>query len=149
MKRLSHFGALALLCTLSACAVLEKPEMDAVRAAHVEPYLLDKMRHGDPLAPGDIIMLSRRHVADDILVRYIDRAGITFVLTRDIAKRLRANGVSDRVLAVISEQSRRFVEGYAGSHLYVEPWYFPGPFFFYGGGYDHHHGHDHGGHHHH
>jgi hypothetical protein len=140
MKRLLHFGALALLWLLSACAVLEKPEMDAVRAAHVEPYLLDKMRHGDPLAPGDIILLSRRHVADDILVRYIERTGVNFALTRQIATRMRTHGVSDRVLRAVSEESRRFVEGYHAAQVYVEPYYYPGPIFF-GGGYYHHHHH--------
>jgi hypothetical protein len=125
MKPLFRLGALALLGTLSGCAVLDKPEMDAVRASHVEPYLIDKIRHADPLNPGDIIQLTRHGVADDILIRYIERTGVDFPLTRQIGERMHAAGVSVRVLRVISYESRRYVEGYAAPRVYVEPYYYP------------------------
>lgn len=140
MKTLCRLGALALLCSLSACAVLEKPEMDAVRASNVEPYLVDKMRHGDPLSPGDIIALTRHRVADDILIRYIERTGIDFALTRQIGERMRANGVSTRVLRVVSYESRRFVEDYSAPRVYVEPYYYPSTVII-GPGYHHHYRH--------
>jgi hypothetical protein len=144
---------LAALCALCGCAVLEKPEMDAVRRSGVEPYLVDKMRHAEPLGPGEIIALSRSRIGDDIIVRYISRTGIRFALTKETAEKMRRGGVSPRVLRLVSYESHRYVTDYATSRAIIEADYlYPGPYlygggYYYGGGYGH--GGEWHGHHHH
>lgn len=152
MNRLVYLCLLGFVFALSGCAVLEQPEMNAVRASGLEPYLIDKMEHGDRLSPSDIIAASHR-VSDDILVRYISRTGVAFQLTRELADRMRRNGVSSRVLRVVSVESQRYVEDYVVSRAVIESDYlYPGPyygggFYYYGGGYRHHHHHGHHRHH--
>lgn len=158
---------MAALLALGGCAVLEKPEMDAVRRSGVEPYVVDKMLHADTLGPGEIIALSKARVGDDIIVRYIARTGIRFVLTKETAARMKRGGVSTRVLRVVARESQIYVADYqtsraiiAADYLYPYGYGYGYPYgypYYYGGGYyyrGHHHGgdghdHDHGDHGHH
>jgi hypothetical protein len=119
MKLSLRLTSLALASLLCSCAALDERQMHSVRAHHVEPYLVDRMKHNEPLGVSDIIELSRRHVPDEIIIHYIDRTGIRFALTRPVGEHMRANGVSVRVLQVISSESRDYV--YGGPRVYVAP----------------------------
>lgn len=154
MKSSALLPLVAALFALAGCAVLEKPEMDAVRRSGVEPYLVDKMRHADPLGPGEIVALSRARVGDDIIVRYVSRTGIRFALTKETAERMRRSGVSARVLRVVSYESHAYVADYTASRAiiaadylypydygYPYPYSYGGGFYVGGGGYHHHHWH--------
>jgi hypothetical protein len=158
---------MAAALALGGCAVLEKPEMDAVRRSGVEPYVVDKMRHADTLGPGEIIALSKARVGDDIIVRYISRTGVRFVLTKETAARMKRGGVSTRVLRAVAYESQVYVTdyqtsraiiaadylypyGYGYGYPYGYPWYHGGGYYYGGGHYHGHggdwHGHGHGDH---
>jgi hypothetical protein len=69
-----------------------------VQNAPVSPAIYDKMVHGDPLGVSDIIALSRAHVNDAIIIRYIRDHDSVYYLTPPDMDALRANGVSPSVV---------------------------------------------------
>jgi hypothetical protein len=85
---------------VASCALSDQQKADyaSLRRADVPGPLYDKMVHGDDLAVGDVVTLSRAKVGDDVIVRYIRYQHTVYRLTpRDFAQ-LHEGGVSQSVI---------------------------------------------------
>jgi hypothetical protein len=148
MKLSRLLALLVVPLVLAACGPTAQQQADyvAVQRSGVSDAVYDKMVHGDALSLADIENLSRSHVNDGIILRYIRDQGTIYTLNSADVTNLRRAGVSQSVVDYMLQSSRDF---YDYPPVY-DPWYGPwwGPWYgpgFYGGGI-YIHG---GGHHHH
>ena len=118
---LTAFLAAALF--LAGCATQPKEQIAAVRAAGVSPELLHKLEHGGRLSPEDLIELRHRHVNDGVALRQLDRAGVDYVVDKDVVRRLRKAGVSETVVTAAVNAGKNFEDQYR--HPYVSAWVGP------------------------
>jgi hypothetical protein len=146
MKPSRLLALLVVPLVLAACGPTAQQQADytAVERSGVSPATYDKMVHGDPLSLSDIEDLSRAHVNDGVILRYIRDQGTIYTLNSSDVTNLRRAGVSQSVVDYMLQSSREY---YDYPPVY-DPWYGPwwGPWYgpgFYGGFYFH------GGHHHH
>jgi hypothetical protein len=66
------------------------------------------MEYGHPLAPEDIIELSRRGVSPAMISRHLDRHGLDGLLTRSDVTQMRRAGVRPGVIDAAVEASDEF-----------------------------------------
>jgi hypothetical protein len=79
------------------------------------------MVHGDPLSLNDIMTLSRAHVSDSVIVRYIRDQGTVYALNGQDFDALHQAGVSP---SVIDYMARTGYPGYGpgpGPYIYPPP----------------------------
>jgi hypothetical protein len=148
MKPSRLLALLVVPLVLAACGPTAQQQADytAVERSGVPSATYDKMVHGDALSLTDIEDLSRAHVNDGVILRYIRDQGTIYTLNSGDVTNLRRAGVSQSVVDYMLQSSREY---YDYPPMY-DPWYGPwwGPWYgpgFYGGGI-YFHG---GGHHHH
>ena len=114
---------LATVLFIAGCATQPKEQLAAARTAGVSPSLMQKLERGRPLSPADVIELKRRHVNDGVALRQLDRAGVDYVVDKDIVRQLRKAGVSESIITAASNAGERFAEQYR--HPYVSAWVSP------------------------
>jgi len=129
-----------LLASLSGCATFTDAELGQIRQRGVSSAVVGKMQDGRVLSPGDVIELTRRGVADSLIIRQIEDAGVDYVLNRDDVKRLQAAHVSRPVLDALYAASDDFASRYAPRnrvHVYAgyptyydDPYYGPYPYYY-------------------
>jgi hypothetical protein len=173
MKRIRSALMLLLVPLLFAgCETVNQQDRAVLRAHNVPGDVFDKMLYGDPLSVDDVIVLSQRGVPNGLIVHYLDETDVVYRLSKAEVKRLRAAGVSERVIGFMLSTGPgggpivyRGGYPYGGPYGYGDPYgaYGPyyGPYDYYGypywggplfiGGYGRFHGgrdfHGHGGHH--
>ena len=95
---------LLLLCAatalLAGCGLSDQQKADyaTVSRSGVSSAIYDKMVHGDALSINDIISLSRAHVSDGIIVRYIRDQGTVYYLSPQDMNAMSSAGVSPSVI---------------------------------------------------
>jgi uncharacterized protein YcfJ len=62
------------------------------------PRTVDRMDRNEPITVNDVIKLSQGGVSDETIIRYIDRTKTTYNLTQAQINRMKAAGVSRRVI---------------------------------------------------
>lgn len=139
---------LALPLFLAACGPTAQQQADylAVERSGVSSVTYDKMVHGDTLSLGDIESLSRAHVNDGVILRYLRDQGTIYTLNSADVTNLRRAGVSQSIVDYMLQTSRDFYDYPAIYDPYYGPWWGPyyGPGFGFGFyGYHHHHHHWH------
>jgi hypothetical protein len=121
---------------LTACGLSDQQKADyaSVGRSGVSPAIYDKMVHGDALSLYDIKSLSRAHVNDGVILRYLrDRQTVYLLNTADVES-LRAAGVSQSIVDYMLSTPRRYPPD-----IYPSPYdpYWDWPYFgpYWGGGY--------------
>ena len=99
---------LALALVLTGCATFTDAELAQIRQRGLRPELLAKLEHRGVLDPGEIVELKRAGVADELVVRHLENAGVNYIVTRADAIRLRKARVSPRVIDALLNASERF-----------------------------------------
>lgn len=122
---------------LGACSTFDDRELASFRQKRVPPPVYSKLTHGDPLGPSDVIELTRRGVADALIIRQLDDHGVTSLIERDDVRRMRRAGVSAAVIDAMLWESDDFARRYAGPRYvgaydpgygYYDPWPWWGAF---------------------
>jgi hypothetical protein len=106
---------------LAACGLSDQQKADynSVARSGVSPAIYDKMTHGDALSIGDVVDLSRAHVSDAVIIRYIRDHGTIYVLSSGDMDHMHSDGVSPSVIDYMAQTNR---PGYP---------YGPGPYYGY------------------
>jgi hypothetical protein len=131
---------------LAACGLSpqQKADYGSVQSSGVTPAIYDKMVNGDALSVYDIKALSRAHVSDAVILRYIRDHGTVYFLNSDDVVSLRKAGVSQSIIDYMLQTPRMSgpgdYPGYPYPYWYGPPWF--GGVYFYGG---YHGGYHHGG----
>jgi len=129
----------ALLATallFSGCATQTKEQLAAVRASGVSPELVRKLERNRSLSQNDLIELKRRRVNDAVALRQMSRAGVDFVVDKDVLRQLRKAGVTEDVIASAKSEGDRYSQQF--QRPYVSGWYnsWSGPYSYPGYPYD-------------
>lgn len=66
------------------------------------PRTVERMEKGDPLTLNDIIQLSQSGIHDEVILRYLEKSGMTYSLTKTQVQRLRQSGVSQRIIEAMT-----------------------------------------------
>ena len=160
-----RFSLLLFAFSLAACTTFDDRELASFRARHVPPPVYSKLSRGEPLEPSDVIELTRRGVADSLIIRQIEDHGVASFITRSDVLALRKAGVRAAVIdAMLRASDDEFARGHAGpdDSIYAggyDPYFgYYDPWPWYGGvgiGFStsryyrgHHHHHHHHGHRH-
>ena len=95
---------------LAACGLSPEQKADyaRVQASGVSSAIYDKMVHGDALSLYDIKALSRAHVSDGIILRYLRDQGTVYFLNSDDVASLRKAGVSQSIIDYMLQTSRGY-----------------------------------------
>jgi len=149
MKLSRLLALLVVPLVLAACGptAQQAADFDAVQRSGVPSATYDKMVHGDALSLTDIEDLSRAHVNDGIILRYIRDQGTIYTLNSGDVTNLRRAGVSQSVVDYMLQTARQYYNYPPVYDPYYGPWWGPwygpgfyGPaFYIHGGGYYHHH----------
>ena len=113
----------------TACGLSDQQKADYARveSSGVSPAIYDKMMHGDPLSLSDIKALSRAHVSDAIILRYLRDQGTVYSLNSSDVTSLRKAGVSQSIVDYMLQ-----TPGYYGPYgpYWGDPYYGPywGPY---------------------
>jgi hypothetical protein len=85
---------------LAACGLSDQQKADYARVQQsgVSSAIYDKMMHGDDLSLYDIKSLSRAHVSDGIILRYLRDHNTVYVLSSGDVSSLRSAGVSQSIV---------------------------------------------------
>jgi hypothetical protein len=128
--KITPVALLAAALLFAGCATQTKEQLAAVRSAGVSPALIRKLEHFGRLSPGDLIELKRRRVNDAVALRQLDRAGVDYVVDKDIVRQLRKGGVSEEVIAAAQNASERYADQFHRPHVsaYYHPWWSPYPY---------------------
>lgn len=122
---------------LTGCATFSDQELAQIRSRGISREVLHKLDRDLPLTPGEIIHLEQRGVADSVILRHLDSAGLNYIPTRADVLRMRRGGVSARVIDEVIAEGDRFAADYSrpqhvitygvgfGSpyYGYSDPWY--------------------------
>jgi hypothetical protein len=140
------FVSILITSCFAGCATFSDAELGRMRQRGVSPVVVDKMQDGRALRPQDVIELTRRGVADDLIVRQIQDTGLDYILSRDDFKRLQSARVSRPVMDALIAASDDFASEHAPSrprvyagyndYYYDGPYYGPYPYYYpypYGG----------------
>ncbi len=100
--------ALAAAVLLAGCAAYSDAELTRLSQAGVRHSTLVRMEHGHPLAPEDIIDLTRHGVPSSLIARHLDRHGSDALLTRNDVIQMRKAGVRPPVIDAAVEASEEF-----------------------------------------
>ena len=84
----------------TACGLSDQQKVDyaRVQASGVSSAIYDKMVHGDDLSLYDIKALSRAHVSDGVILRYLRDQHSVYYLNSDDVSGLRKAGVSQSIV---------------------------------------------------
>ncbi|MCE0524021.1 MAG: hypothetical protein LV480_14020 [Methylacidiphilales bacterium] len=101
-------GVAMLPLLLAACAPTAQQQADynQVQRSGVSSAIYDKMEHGDPLSVSDIASISRAHVSDAVIIRYIRDHGAVYYLAPADIDYLRNSGVSQSVIDYMAQTAR-------------------------------------------
>lgn len=137
-----RFALLLLSAAFSGCATFDQAELNQVRSRGVSSSVVAKLDRGDPVAPADVIELTRRGVSDLWIVRQIEDHGVDSLITRDDVARMRRAGVRAVVIDTMLQASDQFANSYRYPDVsyygssYDDPyfgWYDPYPRYWAGG----------------
>jgi len=132
---------------LTACGLSDQQKADyaSVQESGVSSAIYDKMVHGDALSLYDIKALSRAHVSDAVIIRYLRDQHTIYNLNSDDVAGLRKAGVSQSIVDYMLQTPQMYGPGpypYSyGPYPYGPYWgpawgpYWGGPYFY--GGYYH------------
>lgn len=70
------------------------------------PRTINRMDRGDPLTINDVIKLSQGGVSDDAIIHYMEEAETQYHLSQTQIRRLRDEGVSQRVIHFMVESGK-------------------------------------------
>jgi hypothetical protein len=115
-------ASILLATGFTGCATFTDAELGQIRHRGVSPAVVGKMQEGRGLTPPDVIELTRRGVADQLIIRQIEDAGVDYVLNRNDVKKLQAAHVSRPVLDALEAASDDFASRYAPPgrvHAYI------------------------------
>lgn len=148
--KLSRLLILFVPLLLTACGLSQQQKADyaQVQSSGVSSAIYDKMVHGDDLSLYDIKALSRAHVSDGVILRYLrDRNTIYNLNSEDVAG-LRKAGVSQSIVDYMLQTPRMYGPGFypqvgigvGYGPYWGDPW---GPYWggYWGGPYYHRHWH--------
>jgi hypothetical protein len=121
MKRLSILPLfLVTLAPFSLRAQTDAPAVqNPVRTAPAQPRV--------PYGAQDVLKLTRAKVSEDIVVTYVENSGTVYGLRADDIVFLRDQGVSDRVIAAMINQSKHLAETAPIQPMQPAPGYQPQP----------------------
>ncbi|HUB68457.1 MAG TPA: hypothetical protein VL981_13310 [Candidatus Methylacidiphilales bacterium] len=127
MKRF-RLLVLAVPLFLAACGLSDQQKADyqIVHSKGVNPAIYDKMVHGDSLSLYDIKALSRAHVSDAIILRYLRDQGTVYSLSSQDVIDLQKAGVSQSVIDYMLQTPRNY--GPYPPPYYGYPYGYPGPY---------------------
>ena len=137
-------ASLLLSLGFVGCATYSDQELGQIRQRGVSPVVFSKLIKGGMLSPSDVIELSHRGVADNLIIRQIEDAGVDYILTRADLKTLEKARVSQAVVNALISASDEFASFYGpynqwNAHAYPYygyPYYDYGPYPYpYGGTY--------------
>ena len=141
-----RFLAVVLPLVLTACGLSDQQKADysSVQRSGVSSAIYDKMMHDDALSIYDIKALSRAHVSDAVVLRYMRDHGTVYYLSSSDIDSLRKAGVSQSVIDYMLQTGQNNGPQFyptigIGYGPYWGPYWGPGPY--YGGYYHHHHWH--------
>ena len=91
---------LLLPLLLTACGLSDQQKADyaRVQSSGVSSAVYDKMVHGDDLSLYDIKALTRAHVSDGVILRYLRDHETVYFLNSDDVAGLRKAGVSQSIV---------------------------------------------------
>jgi len=139
MKLRPILASILLSTGLAGCATFTDSELGQIRHSGVSPAVVGKFEQGRVLTPPEIIELTRRGVADDLIVRQIHEASVDYILTRNDIKELEAARVSRPVMDALIAESSDFAASHAPPgppHAYAAyPGYPAYPYYDYYGAY--------------
>jgi hypothetical protein len=110
-----------------------------VQASGVSSAIYDKMVHGDDLSLYDIKSLSRAHVSDAIILRYLRDHGTVYSLNSDDVTGLRRAGVSQSIVDYMLQTPGYYGPGpvvgvgygpYWGDPFWGPPCPYPYPYYY-------------------
>ena len=117
---------------LTACGLSDQQKADyaAVQESGVSPAVYDKMMHGDNLSLFDIKALSRAHVNEGVILRYLRDQETTYYLNSDDVTGLRKAGVSQSIVDYMLQTPRQYGPGYYPGYGPYGPYgpYWGGPY---------------------
>jgi len=113
MKLRPILASILLTTVFTGCATFTDAELGQIRRRGVAPMVVGKFEQGRVLTPADVIELTHRGVADNLIVRQIDDAGVDYALNRNDIKRLQAARVSRAVMDALFAASDDFASRYA------------------------------------
>jgi hypothetical protein len=118
----------------------QKADYATVQNSGVSSAIYDKMIHGDALSLYDIKALTRAHVRDAVILRYLRDRGTVYYLNSGDVEDLRTAGVSQSIIDYMLQTPQMYQPDY---YPYAYPFYpYPYPFigvgFGCGGGHYHH-----------
>jgi hypothetical protein len=145
MKLLRLF-VISVPLLLTACGLSDQQKADyaSVQESGVSSAIYDKMVHGDALSLYDIKALSRAHVGDGVILRYLRDQHTIYNLNSDDVAGLRKAGVSQSIVDYMLQTPQMYGSGpgpypYGYGPYWGDPYWGPywgGPYFY--GGYYHH-----------
>lgn len=108
--KLSRLLVLILPLLLAACGLSDQEKADyaTVQRSGVSSAIYDKMVHGDPLSLYDIKALSRAHVSDAIILRYLRNCGTVYNLNASDVQSLAKAGVSQSIIDYMLQTPRLY-----------------------------------------
>lgn len=129
-----------LLLTACGLSPQQKADYASVQQSGVSSAIYDKMMHSDDLSLYDIKSLSRAHVSDGVILRYLRDRGTVYNLNSDDVGGLRKAGVSQSIVDYMLQTSRIYGGGYYPGYGYGPYWgdpYWGGPYWgpYWGGGF--------------
>jgi hypothetical protein len=130
---------------LAACGLSDQQKADYARVQQsgVSSAVYDKMMHGDDLSLYDIKALSRAHVSDGIILRYLRDQNTVYYLSSGDVSSLRNAGVSQSIVDYMLRSPQYnagppVVVGVGYGPYWGGPWGPPYPYpYGYGWGYRH------------
>jgi hypothetical protein len=132
-----RLALLLLPLFLTACGMSDQQKADysVVQSSGVNSAVYDKMMHGDALSLYDIKALSRAHVRDAIILRYLRDHGTIYNLSSQDVTDLQKAGVSQSVIDYMMQTPQMFGSP-AVYYPYVGfdygPYWGPGPRYYRG-----------------
>lgn len=138
-----RFTPLAFAIALAGCTTFTDRELATFRTQRVAPPVYTKLSRGLPLNPSDVIELTRRGVADSMIIRQIQDHGVASLIERNDVARMRRAGVRPAVIDAMLWASDDFARRYAARDYYgafgpyygLWPWYAGMGFGYTTGGY--------------
>ncbi|MGB8167483.1 MAG: hypothetical protein WCF18_08320 [Chthoniobacteraceae bacterium] len=126
-----RFIPLIFAAVLSGCASFDQSELAQVRGHGVAPAVVTKLDRGDPVAPADVIELTRRGVRDEWIIRQIEDHGVDSFIARSDVASLRRAGVRPAVIDALLRASDLFSDNYRDRNSAYYGSYYSDPYFGY------------------
>lgn len=99
MKKLPWITALLLAVFAVGCTSPQlRQDAATATAATAGPYMEDKLAHGRALTAEDVVLLSKKGVPDEVILRNFRASWAIYNLDVETVEHLKASGVSDTVV---------------------------------------------------